>query len=326
MKKICRIICFACLSLFLFGCPGNANDGSIANEEVKIKQLAGDPQKGYPITLTSGKLKVLDALAPTFTFTVASCNVLKEDAYKKHFDESGTKMDIKIRRELFKSAFSGDGPFAEADVIALQEYVEKEMRQPTDFYFVNFEEAKLGLGYNPFKFKIFSEDKRKFKTEGAEKNGFVCVILQPSTTREAVGIINVHLRGGAGPEKNYIKFRQDQLAEITQVINEKSEKEGVKHWILCGDFNTDGLDDKIYKTTIAKIALFDAFDINRQANSILNMQGKVTDYILYKGLTMQESNQYPNIDQLLTHGYDGNDDSKKSYFSDHSVIWAIFSF
>jgi len=176
-----------------------------------------------------------------------------------------------------------------------------------------------------------------FTALGAQQKGFVYLILNPAGHQKNVGIINVHLKGGVSlEEKDYMskqeksrlynKFRTDQLNEIAQFIK-RYENQGVKKWIVAGDFNwawTQGnTADQWIKSNGFNMISTQNFLYNNSFAQKGWAPNEKKDFILYKGLKLLNFTTGPQLNQLLTHS---PVDRTKPHYSDHFELMATFAF
>lgn len=188
-------------------------------------------------------------------FTLACNNILDENLYMKMAKNNA--MPLAQRQKLFDAAFNDTNQFKGKDIIALQEYNERGSLQLPVAYKQHTSYAQAGDLYtwiNTAKFNLAKHEYVPFKTPGAEGKGFLIVYVQTNDAyAHWIAIVNTHLQGGAGAAKKgrsyfeFNDFRNQQLTELFNFIQQRAFGSKIKNWIVCGDFNTDAKDAQTYK-------------------------------------------------------------------------------
>lgn len=330
---------------------------------------------------------MLAAATEHFKFGVATFNILAQTYYEQHYAASGVRgnhagiMPANERQEKMKSFFHDllkdhRSNRVNSFIFALQENDGslQELLSPfTADQDIHFYQTKpIGLAFLVIgHWNIIQPPVHyTFRTPGADSSdkGYYILKLQPlahnNTPLDAtLGIINVHLKGGPGPNgpKGYTQFRRDQVQEIAHYIAQN--KNSINYWIVCGDFNTDLLTNleayAAIRTELQASSRIDFFDVytlqgmeNRATSYKYNLNTRThlenMDYIFYStGLTTFYSRtRGPQLEKppilknhilkaLLTHGQGTGDprhpanndhiDAKRNFFSDHMPLGAEFS-
>ncbi len=272
----------------------------------------------------------------SMSFTVASCNVLKQDLYKRNFkpktDNADDYKSLEDRQTIFEDSelFINPHHDLKPDIVGLQEYYDSDTPHVylnnRKFFHIQ-EEMGLYLVTKKNTFDLVDSNYVSFKTPTATDNGFLYQILNPKKNpTETLGVINTLLKGGVGSGSgfSYHQFRQAQLDEIMDFI---ASKPNITQWIIMGDFNWRYEDGKIQQwitdndLTIGSTATTNYDTSRRGSNKLVKL-----DYILSKNITRSDDTVYPEVtkqnQRLLTHS---TEDQERDYFSDHAILFATFT-
>lgn len=288
--------------------------------------------KSNATTIKPQEFKAQSAIAQ---FSFASNNILNDKFYRMNIKGHLDSMPLTKRQALFEQAFADSQQFKNKDIIALQEWTAQGSLVVPAAYAkssVSNNGAGLFTYYNPGLFTLIQSKFQSFTV--APDRGFLVIYLQTNDTQKrTLAVINTHFKGGAGPSGDYAGFRDSQINDIAKYITQNANQ--ADSWILCGDFNTNSHDAKLYALltntlTSGAITLVDAERSagNNRPATAYNKGGESIDYIFYTPATLDTKSvmHYPaSIDQLITHGHKIGDVNKK-FYSDHSITSAIFTF
>jgi len=276
-------------------------------------------------------------------FEIASCNILKEEFYKKY--SNNQKMDQTKRYQIFKDSFKDEKQFKDKDIICFQECSNniEELIDNNNYNIII--KNSLAILFNKKNIIKLWDKYINFSYQYAKDRGFLATKLKFKNNLKEILVINTHLKGGTlkNIENGYITLRKEQIKDIINYINniiKEEENKNLSGFIICGDFNTDGIniisdEYNIIKDNFVNKQIKDAGAINSQ-NKIYptyydkaNNKNQRIDYILFdsKKLKLNNYSIYPNLtdlaNQLLHHE---STDNTKSFFSDHAIIKALFEF
>jgi len=212
----------------------------------------------------------------------------------------------------------------------------------------------LLTGYNKSIFKKIAVHSKKFLTTGATDKTFLALQLRHNASGQVVGIINTHLKGGMPPSKiklhysnnRYLDFRIAQLKEIENYIK---QEQTVDSWIICGDFNLNiASEDKKTYDLFRKNVLTDWKDIDPAGQNkneykpitttvVFNQKNQKNefqrlDYCFFTNNLKSTNTQFlpSNRHHLIKHQQDSGNPKQKlfydDYFSDHALLYTIFTF
>lgn len=233
-------------------------------------------------------------------------------------------MPLAQRQQLFEQAFRDPNQSAGKDILAFQEWTKSgslNVPQPAGYNFIAASDDNAVL-YNTNKFKLISQQEIKFKPALGGKNFQYIIFEVLDGSKRNIAVINTHFQGGPGNSPyNYNTLRTEQFKEITDFI-ENQQSIPVSATIICGDLNTD-INQNILNLSAWNNALHAGAITARKPGA--SVTGEAIDYILYQGALQQHSaaTYYPDtLDALLSHG--NQDDTIKTYFSDHKIVTAYF--
>jgi len=262
------------------------------------------------------------------SFSIASINILNERPYARFSQNKG--MPIAQRQSLFNAAFNDPQQLQGKDIIAFQEIEpNSNPKLPQRIKDSSVSGGDLAIYYDQDK---FIKDKALFvpftKTPGATNRGFLVLNVHTNDAHPSnIMIINTHLEGGPGGALGYHGFRESQLREIKDHITKNNSNN--THIIICGDFNTDSTNPGSYQVIQRVLTEYEDFIENPNDRvTAYNKKSEAIDYLLYSSnLTKKTHAIYPPKQvigkKLLQHDAS---DIGGTYFSDHAIISAQFSF
>lgn len=319
----------------------------------RLLELAGGYQAPYAATLQQlHQLLTIDeqaASAPdeqqpvkAVDFSLVVSNTLKDGdyAYVSSISPVTTRMDIGSRQHYFNWYMSNpQSPLFDKDIYCFQEWDGQlgDALKRAGYEWIENLTTGLVIAFKNSKFKKIASSGDAFKGlplagggtfSSSGHFGYLVAFLESKQDANLkLGILNTHLQSRptdpAGAKEAMIK----KLVGLVETAGRLAP-----NWIICGDFNINGLDRSAGSqfTTLLNNPLaqhgFTNIVPSQTTSFAKPTRASQTDYAFLKGNLIHKGIMFipQDVNQLLKYAADGSD-ARTTFFSDHAAIVADLS-